>query len=207
MFIDTTNIPTATLLYNATSTNKINILGHLVIPVYNPGLEGAHYSTVDSANNLVLPTAGVPLDLKNQVVFVPKGTSYTVYDKTTDTNNPTGYILLPVGNTDFLSAVYPYDDINYQLLSSGPYYVYDENGNSTVPKSSEDFRDYLVAKASSSKPYWWNVNTPLAINKYFDGIIYSPDQTNTAYTANYPVGRYANLIAPIGEGTQEYNEK
>lgn len=80
VFVDTTNVASATLLYNAPPTNRIKILGHLVIPIYNLGLETAHYYSVDNSGNLILPTAGVPYDLQNQVVFVPQGTTYTIYD-------------------------------------------------------------------------------------------------------------------------------
>ena len=71
IFIETKSDSTVTLLYNAPSLNKIKALGHLVIPVYVPGYEANHYYTINSSNKIVLPTAGVPLDLQNQVVFVP----------------------------------------------------------------------------------------------------------------------------------------
>jgi hypothetical protein len=107
----------------------------LVIPVYVPGDEANHYYTINSSNKIVLPPAGVPLDLKNRVVFVPKGTSYTVYLKGAQNKNLLGYILLPVGNADYLEFGYPNDDINYQKLSSSTFYVYDEDGNENVPRS------------------------------------------------------------------------
>jgi len=143
--------------------------------------------------------------LKNQVVYVPKGTTYTIYDKRTQTQNFTGYLVLPVGNANYLGLKYPITDVDYEQVSTGPFYFYDENGNMAVPKSSDDLKDYLISRSSSAKPYWWNVNTNVIINKYTGGSFYTPCPINSNYTVNYSVGRYStNIIGPSGGENPTY---
>ena len=180
LFVYTANIPSATLLYNATSyqQNNIRLLGHLVVPIYNPGCETTHYFSADSSGNVIRPSGGVP-DVQNQVVYVPQGTTYKIYDQNTDTSSFSGYLILPVGNADYLELSYPVTDVDFEQLSTAPFYFQDENGNKTVPKSLDDMKDYLVSRSSSSKPYWSNISTSIVVNKYVGGYIYAPDLVNS----------------------------
>lgn len=100
---------------------------------------------------------------------------------------------------------YPVTDVDFEQLSTAPFYFEDENGNKAVPKSSDDMKDYLVSRSSSSKPYWWNISTSIVVNKYVGGYIYAPDPVNSNYTVNYPVARYnTNIIAPSGAGKPSF---
>lgn len=60
-----------------------------------------------------------------------------------------------------------------------------------------------MSRASSAKPYFWDIGTMVKINKYFDGYFYSPDQSDRTYKANYPVARYSSLIGPSPGGYPE----
>ena len=79
IFIDPTQTPNVTVYYNGPNTAKNNITGHLVIPVFKAGLQSSRYYSLNSNNNVILPSGALPTNLQSQVVYVPKGTSYKVY--------------------------------------------------------------------------------------------------------------------------------
>lgn len=125
LFIDPTQTPTATVFFNAPNTTKNNITGHLVVPVFKGGFESNYYYSFNANNTLVLPKVGIPTNLQSQIVYVPKGTSYQVYDKSMNLSNWVGFVTLPVGNTDLLSKAFNNSDINLTVLSQSQYTITD----------------------------------------------------------------------------------
>lgn len=125
IFIDPSQTPTATVYYNGPNTSKNNITGHLVVPVFKAGLESSRYYSLNANNNVILPSGGAPTNLQSQVVYVPKGTSYTIHDASMDLNDWVGFVVLPVGESDYLSTAYNNSDINFSVLSQSPYKITD----------------------------------------------------------------------------------
>jgi hypothetical protein len=203
IFIDPTVNSTATVHNTNSNTLTHNVTGNLVVPVFQSDYATTYYATVDSSGNVILPTGGVPSTQQTQVVYVPKGTSYQIFDATVDLSNWVGFLVIPVGSTDLLDVNYPNTDIDYTTLSADPYTVTDEYANDYIITYSPDLQDFLTARAGSGNYYYWGKSAAIKLNNFNNGNFYVPSFDSQSTQVKFPAGK-KNPTLPGPSGGANY---
>lgn len=125
VFVDTSKVPSATLQFNSSSSS---IQGSLVIPIPKPASAGSLYATFDENNRIVPPSVSSPNAAESQVVFVPKGMRYNIFNsKRMNVSGLEGFLVIPIGDTSFNQSQYDSFAINIENYTN--YSVTDERGN------------------------------------------------------------------------------
>lgn len=104
-----------------------SISGSLVIPVPKSSAASVLYATIDELNRIKPPSGSSPFAAQTQVVYVPKGTNYTIYDsRRMNVSNLEGFLVVPFGNSTFNQSQYDRSEVNINNYTN--YSVVDEQG-------------------------------------------------------------------------------
>ena len=171
------------------------ILGHLVIPVFKPENRQKWYNVLDQDGNLMTPTELSSTTLFNQVVFVPKGVSYSIMHGISQ-HDKLGFIVIAVGADNYNWIRYFNFDANTMWNRTNT--VYDENGQMHTVTNSIAWAEFLSQVGTKRQPYFWKKIYRRIFNR--KGLLktYIPDYRNNKFVKiKHPLGRY-EFFGPIG---------
>ena len=83
-FCDPTQVTSATVLWPYQNTL---VSGHFVVPIFKDAHVGNWYATINASGQFEPPTQSSNNVLSNQVVYVPAGESYLIFDSSTSTTD------------------------------------------------------------------------------------------------------------------------